>query len=189
MPAEAPVINASLRKPLVPPASVFACAHKTLVERDLQCQLEGMSGDLYHNRVLELAADIPNIGELHAPDGKAHKVSRVCGSEIWIELDLSEDGETITGIAVKSKACALGAATLSVLSEHAVGASAEEVYEAREKMRAMLKEGGPPPEGRFWELRHLEGVRDYPQRHMSTLLALDAAVAAIEDALAKREAA
>ena len=148
-----------------------------------------MSGDLYHNRVLELAADIPNIGELEAPDGRAHKVSRVCGSEIWIELNLSDDTKIISDIAVKSKACALGAATLSVLSQHAVGANIDEVYEARDKMRAMLKEGGTPPEGRFWELRHLEGVKDYPQRHMSTLLALEAAIAAIEDALAKREAA
>lgn len=145
-----------------------------------------MANDLYHNRVLELAADIPNIGELGAPDGKAHKISRVCGSEVWVEVALSEDGETITEIAVQSKACALGAATLSVLSEHAVGATPDEVIEARDALRTMLKEGGEPPQGRFWELRHLAGVRDYPQRHQSTLLAFEAAVAAIEDARAKR---
>jgi NifU-like protein involved in Fe-S cluster formation len=46
----------------------------------------------------------------------------------------------------------------------------------------MLKEGGPPPSGRFWELRHLEGVRDYPARHASTMLAFDAAVDALEQA-------
>ena len=53
----------------------------------------------------------------------------------------------------------------------------------------MLKEGGPPPEGRFWELRHLEPVADYPPRHASTLLAFEAAVAAIDEALAARAAA
>ncbi|MAI91331.1 iron-sulfur cluster assembly scaffold protein [Ponticaulis sp.] len=148
-----------------------------------------MSGDLYHNRVLELSAEIPNIGHLDSPDGKSHKVSRVCGSEIWVELNLSDNLETITDVAVTSKACALGAATLSVFSEHAVGAHVDEVYEARDTMKAMLKENGPPPTGRFWELRHLEGVREYPQRHMSTMLALEAAVAAIEDARANREAA
>jgi NifU-like protein involved in Fe-S cluster formation len=46
----------------------------------------------------------------------------------------------------------------------------------------MLRSGGPPPEGRFWELRHLEAVRDYPPRHASTLLVFEAAVAAIETA-------
>ncbi len=141
-----------------------------------------MVTDLYHNRVLELAADIPNVGHLDDPDGKAHKVSRVCGSEIWVELNLSEDGKTITDIAVESKACALGAATLSVLAREAVGASVDDVIAARDQLKAMLKQGAEPPGGRFWELRHLSGVMDYPQRHMSTMLAFEAAVAAIEDA-------
>jgi NifU-like protein involved in Fe-S cluster formation len=48
----------------------------------------------------------------------------------------------------------------------------------------MIKDGAPPPEGRFWELRHLEGVRDYPPRHASTMLAFEAAVAALEQAQA-----
>jgi NifU-like protein involved in Fe-S cluster formation len=49
----------------------------------------------------------------------------------------------------------------------------------------MLKEGARPPGGRFWELRHLEGVRAYPPRHVSTMLAFDAAVEALEQAGAK----
>lgn len=144
--------------------------------------------DLYHNRVLELAAEIPNLGSLSDPDGRSHKVSRVCGSEVTVEINLSEDGETITDIAVESKACALGAATLSVLSEHAVGATTQEVIDARNALKAMLKDGAEPPSGRFWELRHLSGVRDYPQRHMSTLLAFEAAVEAIEDARSRHVA-
>ena len=145
-----------------------------------------MSGDLYHNRVLELAADIPTVGHLDAPDGAAHKVSRVCGSEVNVEVKLSDDAETISEIAVESKACALGAATLSILAENASGATPQEIIDARDALKAMLKEGGEPPQGRFWELRHLQGVADYPQRHMSTLLAFEAGVAAIEAALAKR---
>lgn len=146
-----------------------------------------MVTDLYHNRVLELAADIPNVGHLDAPDGRAHKVSRVCGSEVEVEIRLADDQETITDIAVQSRACALGAATLSVLAREAVGANISEVIEARDALKAMLKSNGDPPRGRFWELRHLSGVSDYPQRHMSTLLAFNAAVAAIEDAKTRRE--
>jgi NifU-like protein involved in Fe-S cluster formation len=48
----------------------------------------------------------------------------------------------------------------------------------------MLKEGAEPPLGDFWELRHLAPVRDYPPRHASTLLAFEAAVEAVEHALA-----
>lgn len=139
--------------------------------------------DLYHGRVLELAADIPHIGRLEAPDGAATKVSRVCGSVVTVELKL-KDG-VVSEIAVHPKACALGQASTAVLAMNAIGAAPAEIREARDSLRAMLKEGGAPPQGRFWELRHLEGVREYPPRHTSTMLAFDAAVDALEQAKAK----
>lgn len=140
--------------------------------------------DLYHNRILELAAGIPNLGALENAQGSVEKVSRICGSTVRVDVRLSEDGETVEAIAVDPKACALGQATTSILAEHAVGATVNEIVVARDAMRAMLKENGAPPEGRFWELRHLQAVADYPPRHTSTMLAFDAAIAAIEEARA-----
>jgi NifU-like protein involved in Fe-S cluster formation len=139
--------------------------------------------DLYHPRILELAADIPHLGRLDQPDGAATKVSRVCGSVVTVELTL-KDGK-ISDIAVHPKACALGQAATGVLAMHAIGATPAEIREARDGLRAMLKDGAEPPAGRFWELRHLLGVRDYPPRHASTMLAFDAAVDALEQAGAK----
>jgi NifU-like protein involved in Fe-S cluster formation len=138
--------------------------------------------DLYHNRVLELAAEIPNLGRLPAPQGSAEKVSRICGSAVRVDVCLSEDGDRVTAIAVEPKACALGQAATSILAEHAIGASIEDIRAARDGLEAMLKTGGAPPRGRFYELRHLQGVRDYPPRHASTLLAFEAALAAIDAA-------
>ena len=142
--------------------------------------------DLYHGRVLELAGDIPHVGRLEHPDGAATKVSRVCGSVVTVELNL-KDG-VVSAIAVHPKACALGQAATGVLAMNAIGATPGEIRQARDALKAMLKEGGPPPTGRFWELRHLEGVRAYPQRHASTMLAFDAAVDAIEQAKVKTAA-
>ena len=147
-----------------------------------------MFGELYHNRVLELAADIPNVGALADADASVEKVSRVCGSTVRVDLVLDDAAEHIADIAVSPKACALGQAATAILSEHAVGASAEEIVAARDALRAMLKEGGEPPSGRFWELRHLQPVKDYPPRHTSTLLAFEAAVAAMEKARTNRAA-
>lgn len=138
--------------------------------------------DLYHPRVLELAADIPHVGRLDAPHGAATKVSRVCGSVVTVELKL--EAGLVTEIAVHPKACALGQAATSVLATNAIGASSAEIRAARDGLAAMLKQGAAPPGGRFWELRHLEGVRDYPPRHASTMLAFDAAVEALETARA-----
>ena len=136
--------------------------------------------DLYHPRIMELAADIPHVGRLDAPDGAATKVSRVCGSVVTVELAL-KDG-VVSNIAVHPKACALGQASTGVLAMHAIGATPKEIRDARDGLRAMLKGEAPPPTGRFWELRHLEGVRDYPARHASTMLAFDAAVEALDQA-------
>lgn len=145
-----------------------------------------MAVDLYHNRVLELASDIPRLGRLENPEGSALKVSRICGSTVHVDVRLTPDGAAIEAIAVDPKACALGQAATAILSGQAVGASPGEITAARDALKAMLKEGAAPPDGRFWELRHLAGVADYPPRHTSTLLAFDAAVAAIEAALAAR---
>lgn len=145
--------------------------------------------DLYHNRVLELAADIPHIGALADADASVEKVSRICGSTVRVDVKLNAAGTHVEAIAVDPKACALGQAVTSILSEHAPGASIEEITAARDALKAMLKDNAAPPEGRFWELRHLEGVADYPPRHTSTLLAFDAAVAAIKDALNARASA
>jgi NifU-like protein involved in Fe-S cluster formation len=49
----------------------------------------------------------------------------------------------------------------------------------------MLKEHGPPPNGRFAELAVLEPVRAYKARHASTLLTFDAVVDAIDQMEAK----
>lgn len=145
--------------------------------------------DLYHNRVLELAADIPNVGVLADADGSATKLARICGSTVRVDVKLSDDGDTVEAIAVDPKACALGQAATAILAEHAVGATYAELVEARDAMRAMLKDNGEPPRGRFWELRHLEGVRDYAPRHASTMLPFEAVLEAIETARTNRAAA
>jgi len=145
--------------------------------------------DLYHNRVLELAADIPHVGTLRDADGSATKVSRICGSTVRVDVSLSEDGDTVTAIAVDPKACALGQAATAILAEHAIGASYDDLVAVRDQLRAMLKDGAEPPRGRFWELRHLQGVRDYPPRHASTMLAFEAILEAIETARTNRAAA
>jgi NifU-like protein involved in Fe-S cluster formation len=146
-----------------------------------------MFGELYHNRVLELAADIPHAGRLADAGGSSLKVSRVCGSTVEVDVKVDAEGR-ISEIGVEPKACALGQAATSILARHAIGRTLAEIEAARDALRAMLKDGAGPPQGEFWELRHLEPVRDYPPRHTSTMLAFEAAVEAMKQALAKKQA-
>ena len=139
-----------------------------------------MINDLYSNKILGLAANMPLAGRLAAPQASAEKIAKLCGSRIVVDLDLT-DG-LVSAFAQEVQACALGQASAAVLGAHVIGASLEEIQAARNALRAMLKDHGPAPTGRFADLAILEVVRDYPARHASTLLAFEAALSAAEQA-------
>ena len=143
-----------------------------------------MIDDLYSARILTLAANMPRAGRLDAPDASSEKISKLCGSRVLVDLKL-KDGQVVD-FAQEVKACALGQAAAAVLGEHVIGARVDEIESARDQLRAMLKAGGPAPEGRFVDLKALEPVKDYPARHASTLLAFEAAVEAAHLALGER---
>ena len=144
-----------------------------------------MLNEIYNRRILELAADIPRLGRLARPDASATAHSKLCGSTVTVDLKLDADGVTIADFAHDVKACALGQASSSLMARHVVGASADELRAVRARMRAMLKESGPVPEGKWADLAVLEPVRDFRARHASTLLTFDAVVDAIEQIEAK----
>jgi NifU-like protein involved in Fe-S cluster formation len=139
-----------------------------------------MIDDLYSARVLKLVANIPHAGRLPAPDASSEKISKLCGSRILVDVKV-EDGR-VTDFAQEVKACALGQAAAAVLGTHVIGAHLDEIEMARDALRAMLKNNGPAPGGRFSELAVLEAVKDYPARHASTMLAFEAAAEAVRQA-------
>ena len=145
-----------------------------------------MIDDIYNRRILELAADIPRLGRLEAPDASSTQHSRLCGSTVTV--DIVFDGETVTDFAHEVRACALGQASSSVMARVVVGRTAQELREVREAVRRMLKENGPAPDGVWEDLKVLEPVRDYKARHASTLLTFEAVVDALDQIAAKRAA-
>lgn len=139
-----------------------------------------MFGDLYNTDILTLSAGLKN-DRLEAPEGTARKVSKLCGS--WLEIDLNVKDGVVSECALRVQACALGQASAAILQERIIGASLDDLKLARDTLYRLLKEGGPVSVGRFEKIELLKGVADYPARHTSTMLAFDAAVAAMEDAL------
>ena len=136
-----------------------------------------MINEIYNQRILELAGNIPRLGRLPKPDATATAHSKLCGSTVTI--DLAMEGDTITDFAHEVKACALGQASSSIMARQVVGAKAGELRELRETVRKMLKENGGPPQGKWADIALLEPVRDYKARHASTMLTFDAVVDAI----------
>ena len=142
-----------------------------------------MIDDIYSAKVLRLAAELPHVGRLASPDASAEKVSKLCGSRVVV--DVKVEGGQVTDFAQDVKACALGQAAASVLGSQVIGASLSELEVARNQFRAMLKEGGNPPDGRFSDLAMLAPVKDYPARHASTLLAFEAVTEAVRTAMGR----
>lgn len=134
--------------------------------------------DIYSTRLLDLAADIPHSSPLADPDASASAHSKLCGSTVRVEIKAQQGKITDFGQVVK--ACLLGQASAAIVGRELIGTRFEEFKEIASQMRAMLKENGAPPTGRWADLALLEPVRDYKARHASTLLIFDAVERAIE---------
>jgi NifU-like protein involved in Fe-S cluster formation len=143
-----------------------------------------MLNEVYNNRILELAGNIPRLGRLPAPDASATAHSKLCGSTVTVDLKM--DGPVVTDFAHEVKACALGQASSSIMARNVVGANASELRSLRDTVRRMLKENGAAPQGKWADIAVLEPVREYKARHASTLLTFDAVVSAIDQIEAKR---
>jgi NifU-like protein involved in Fe-S cluster formation len=142
-----------------------------------------MLNEVYSTKILDLAANIPRQGRLAAPDATARAHSKLCGSTVIVDI-VMRDGK-IVDFAHDVKACALGQAAASIMAQNVIGATGPELRQLRDQVRAMLKENGPPPEGKWAEIAVLEPVRDFKARHASTLLTFEATVDAVEQIEAK----
>jgi NifU-like protein involved in Fe-S cluster formation len=137
---------------------------------------------LYSQRILALAADIPLTGRLAEPHASARKRSPLCGSTVTVDVAL--DGDRVAAFGQDVRACALGQASAAILGRHVVGATRAEIAATRDALNAMLKQGGPAPQGTFSDLEVLLPAKDYKNRHASILLAWDATLAALDEAAA-----
>ena len=144
-----------------------------------------MSGEtdlikLYSARILALAADIPHLGRLEAPDATVKKRSPLCGSTVTVDVVVKDSVLTMLGQDVK--ACALGQAAAAVTGAAAQGATLEQIETGRDQLRAMLKGQGPVPAAPFEGFEVLEPAVAYKNRHASILLSIEALAEAMQAA-------
>jgi NifU-like protein involved in Fe-S cluster formation len=137
---------------------------------------------LYSGRILELAADIPHLGRLPGAQASVRKRAPLCGSTVTVDLSM-QDGK-VAAFAQDVKACALGQAAAAVLGHAVLGRTPEDLAQARDALKAMLKDAGPVPPAPFDGFEVLTPARDYKNRHASILLALEAAAEAAAQATA-----
>ena len=135
---------------------------------------------LYSGRILALAAEIPHLGRLEAPDATVKRRSPLCGSAVTVDVTL-RDG-VLAELGQDVKACALGQAAAAVTAQAALGATLPRLETARDQLRAMLKGDGPVPDAPFDGYEVLTPAVDYKNRHASILLSIEAITQAVQEA-------
>jgi NifU-like protein involved in Fe-S cluster formation len=130
-----------------------------------------MSAPLYNKDILRLAASIPHHQRLPDAQASVEKRSPTCGSRVTADVKMAEGKLADMGLDVK--ACALGQASAALMAAQAIGMSADELAEARDKLTAYLS--GASDDLDFWPgLAVLAPARDYPARHASIRLGFEA---------------
>lgn len=137
-----------------------------------------MSSTLYNRDILRLAASLIPDDRLERADGVAEARAPLCGSRIQAEIALTSDG-TISALALRASACALGQASAAILHGNAVGVDMATIALIRSQISKMLTANAQPP--LIWpDLALLSPAKDYPSRHAAILLPYDALLAAAE---------
>ena len=130
-----------------------------------------MSAPLYNKDILRLAASIPHHQRLAAPQASVEKRSPTCGSRVTADVRM-EDGK-LAALGLDVKACALGQASAALMAGQAIGMTADELADARDKLTAYL--AGQSDDLDFWPgLAVLAPARRYPARHASIRLGFEA---------------
>lgn len=89
----------------------------------------GPGSDMYQQRILDHYRNPRNYGELENPTVSHIGENPMCGDEIQIDLELSDDGNTIEKIAFTGDGCAISQAAASLLTEELTGAPVETLVE------------------------------------------------------------
>ncbi|MEJ7934658.1 iron-sulfur cluster assembly scaffold protein [Sphingobium sp. AN558] len=130
-----------------------------------------MTAPLYNTDILRLAASIPHHRRLPDPQASVEKRSATCGSRVM--ADVRMDKGRLADMGLEVRACALGQASASLMAAHAIGLSADELGQARDRLAAYLS--GEADDLDFWPgLAVLAPARGYPARHASIRLGFEA---------------
>lgn len=138
--------------------------------------IAAVTSALYNRDILRLAASIPHLQRLGAPQASATRRSPVCGSQVTVDIVTGDDGR-IAAIGQEVRACALGQASAALMGAHAIGRTAEEIAAARDRLAAFLA-GTTDDPGDWPGLVVFGDARPFTARHPSILLAFEAAAEA-----------
>jgi NifU-like protein involved in Fe-S cluster formation len=134
-----------------------------------------ISDPLYRKALLRLAADATGAGHLPSPHASATAANPACGDRVTVEVAFEEG--RIAALAHDTQACILTQASAAILGMAAPGMDPAALAALEDGVRAMLKDGAPPPRP---EYEAFDGTAAVPGRHICVLLPFQALRQALE---------
>ena len=128
---------------------------------------------VYQELILKHYRNSKHRGELAAPDAVVPMRNPVCGDDILLQVQV-RDGR-IEDIRYSGHGCAISQAAASMMSQHAVGKSWDEVHAVAARFRDMIHGDEAAAKDRvLGDMRALAGVARLPRRVKCAMLAWDA---------------
>jgi nitrogen fixation NifU-like protein len=128
---------------------------------------------VYQELILKHYRSSKHRGELEAPDAVVPMRNPVCGDDILLQVRV-DDGR-ISEIRFSGHGCAISQAAASMMSEHALGKSWDEVHAIAGRFREMIHGDETAARDKaLGDMRALAGVSKLPRRVKCAMLAWDA---------------
>ena len=136
----------------------------------------------YHAAIMSAAHRASGKGRLEAPDASATVDNPLCGDRVTIDIRRpgSGGGERVSEIGQLVRGCVLCEASAVIIVEAGTGAAEADLRAASDRVRRMLEDGGPPPEGEWKKVEMFLPVRPHPSRHDCVLLPFQALLEALD---------
>lgn len=140
---------------------------------------------LYHDIILEHYEYPRNKGAIERADAASRGSNAMCGDDLTVALRLDSAGRELEDVGWTGKACAIGEASASMMSEVVKGGSNDEARRWVKTVRGLVtnKPQDVDPSLELGDVESLEGIKNYPVRVKCALLAWEA----LDEALARAE--
>jgi nitrogen fixation protein NifU and related proteins len=142
--------------------------------------------DLYREVILDHYKNPRNQGHLERVDASAQGVNPLCGDEINVEV--SFDGDVVSGVAVEGQGCSISQSSASMMTEAIKGKTRSQIADITRKFRALMSLDGDDtidldpdrPGAVLGDIEALQGVRQYPVRIKCASLSWNTLLEALE---------
>jgi nitrogen fixation NifU-like protein len=135
--------------------------------------------DLYRDVILDHNRRPRNFGPLEPADASAEGVNPLCGDQLTLRLNLSDD--TIRDIRFEGHGCAISTASASLMTEAVKGTTRDQALALFGRVHRLLTDDAAAGED-LGKLAALSGVREYPARVKCASLCWHTLVSALQAA-------